>query len=984
MATMDSQRMFVLRAGRTSLFTLSLLTAVTGCSWLGSDSGVEVGPLLGELEPVELPAAAMPIAKVSLDEVERNYYKVLEVTDDPAIRQKVRVRLAALEMNRAEQNMLDATEVNASGTSDYFNGAIELYEGLLAEANNNAAPTAQDSELRDVLLYQLAKAHSLDGKVEQSAQVLDTISQQNPNSLFIAEAEFRRAERAFSYQQYELAQSRYAAVIAVGEGTPFYQNAIYMRGWAQFKQNKLRASLSSFTQVLDLLAKESPQLDTVEGAQKNLLGDTLHVMSLVFSYMSGAQSIADTYTDLGDRLYVHLLYRQLGELYLTKERYRDSADTYLKFIEQYPLSEYSPMFNVSVIDVYQQGQFPSLILPAKEAFARGYGIHSPYWEQASPSTRETLLVHLKVYLKELAQYQHALAQTQQTQEQKANQKTGKQKPSATANEPAILAVDRFRLAALWYQEFIDTFPADPDSVNMRFLLAEARFDAGDYPGAYQAYSHVAYISALAPEGDRERGAQAGYSAILAVDQHLLTLVDEVERGQWQQTKIDSAFQYADYYYDDPRSSAVLTQVAQLLLSTGQPEQAIVAAQRITQWQPAVEKSLLLSAWLVMGQGQFDLLAYAGAESAYREVLALLPRDDSRRTSVIDRIAASMYKNAEQLAASDASASIAQLLSIRDVAPGTDIAINAQYDAINQLMAANRWPKAQAEVLDFRRRYPRHGLTGSLAAKLVVIYESQQQWAAAATELNAISRTSDDVAVRRDSLYLAAQYFEKAGNTDKAIEYYREYAHTYAEPFPQVMEARFKMSELYLVTDEPSKRKFWLKKLIDGDANAGTLRDDRSRYLGAFASAAIAQESYDAFATIPLKLPLKTSLKKKHKALKKALAAYEGVASYGVSEFTTLSTYQIGEIYGQLSRDLLASQRPKNLDADSLEQYDILLEEQAYPFEEQSIEIHQNNAQRSWQGLYDQWVKSSFEALAKLVPGRYAKREHILEFSDEIR
>jgi hypothetical protein len=76
----------------------------------------------------------------------------------------------------------------------------------------------------------------------------------------------------------------------------------------------------------------------------------------------------------------------------------------------------------------------------------------------------------------------------------------------------------------------------------------------------------------------------------------------------------------------------------------------------------------------------------------------------------------------------------------------------------------------------------------------------------------------------------------------------------------------------------------------------------------------------------------------------------------------------------LSRALLASQRPKGLSVDELEQYNVMLEEQAYPFEEKAIELHEVNVQRVANGIYDQWVKRSYEALGKLRPVRYAKVE----------
>ena len=71
---------------------------------------------------------------------------------------------------------------------------------------------------------------------------------------------------------------------------------------------------------------------------------------------------------------------------------------------------------------------------------------------------------------------------------------------------------------------------------------------------------------------------------------------------------------------------------------------------------------------------------------------------------------------------------------------------------------------------------------------------------------------------------------------------------------------------------------------------------------------------------------------------------------------------------------MASDRPVDLAADALEQYEILLEEQAFPFEEKAIDLYVANADRAPDGVYDEWVKKSFERLASLMPARYAKEE----------
>src|SRR5690606_12075568 len=114
------------------------------------------------------------------------------------------------------------------------------------------------------------------------------------------------------------------------------------------------------------------------------------------------------------------------------------------------------------------------------------------------------------------------------------------------------------------------------------------------------------------------------------------------------------------------------------------------------------------------------------------------------------------------------------------------------------------------------------------------------------------------------------------------------------------------------------------------------------------------------------------------AMERALDAYGRAVAYGVGEVTTAATYAMAELYRTLARDLMASERPARLSAEELEQYDILLEEQAFPFEEKSIEIHESNAARAADGIYDASVQKSFEALAQLQPARYGKVEPELQ------
>jgi hypothetical protein len=147
-----------------------------------------------------------------------------------------------------------------------------------------------------------------------------------------------------------------------------------------------------------------------------------------------------------------------------------------------------------------------------------------------------------------------------------------------------------------------------------------------------------------------------------------------------------------------------------------------------------------------------------------------------------------------------------------------------------------------------------------------------------------------------------------------------------------------------------------------------------KFLAAESSYILAEDQYDAFKAARLNQPLARSLKNKQKLLEASLKRYEETAAIGVLAFVTRSNYQMANLYQILAKDLIDSEPPGNLNALEQDQYLMLLEEQAYPFEEQAISLHQRNMQLGWQVNWDDAVNDSLLALQRLSPGRFMRQE----------
>jgi cellulose synthase operon protein C len=198
--------------------------------------------------------------------------------------------------------------------------------------------------------------------------------------------------------------------------------------------------------------------------------------------------------------------------------------------------------------------------------------------------------------------------------------------------------------------------------------------------------------------------------------------------------------------------------------------------------------------------------------------------------------------------------------------------------------------------------------------------------------------------------------------------------THPTPAADAVEARQRLADYAEHAADHARQTYWYREIVQADAQAGAGRTDRTRYLAAKAQIQLATPARDAFRDVKLVLPLKKSLVAKRKALDAALAAYKRALDYQVAETTTAATFEMAELYRQLAKDIMSSERPKKLSKDERQQYDSLLEEQVYPFEEQAINLHEANAARAKEGLYDDWVKKSYGVLAELKPARYAKSE----------
>jgi tetratricopeptide (TPR) repeat protein len=934
-----------LTCGAAILVALSLGAA-------GAGAADKKPPTIKDLENQQVDVNTDPPKNVDAAKTMESYKRFLDLNaGDAALRAEALRRLGDLNLESSESERIErelATNEGLRATE-----AIHLYSALL-----KAYPKY---ERNDSVLYQLARAYELNAQPEKALASLDKLVAQYPNSHFIDEAQFRRGELLFSEKAYPKSQAAYEAVIKIGSSSAFYNQSLYKHGWSLFKQGENERSLDSFAGVLDsvLVSKRDPngliEVDTLSRANRELVEDTFRVMSITFSYLDGPKTIDDFVRHRKPRPYSYLLYARLGDLYMEKERYTDAADSYRAFVSQDRNNEKAPLLEMQAIEAYAKGGFPQLVLQGKKEFVENYSFGTPFWRGRDPKSEPKVVAVLKTNLKDVAQFYHA--QAQRTKD-----------------------VADYQEAAKWYRSYLRSWPDDPDSAVTNYLLADTLFESKQYLDAAQEYESTAYHY-----GNHEKAAAAGYAAIVAYGKQEETLSGE-PKAALHLKSLDSSLKFAKEFPAHPESAQVLTRAATELYAAKDYLRAVSAAESLLAKQPVVDVAKQRIAWTVIGNSNFDQGTYDKAEDAYTHAQALMPPNDPERQAIVERLAASIYKQGEQKSKSgDGAAAVDDFLRVAALAPTSKVRANADFDAAALLVTQKQWDRAIVVLEGFRRNFPESPLQTDVTRDLAVAYSESNRPGLAAVEFEQIAASPKETPdVQREATLQAADLYDKAGNSAKSRAMLEAFVKHFPQPLNPAMEARNKLSTIAGKAGDFSARDYWLRDIVAADRSAGAARTDRSRALAAKATLTLAVPFREEFKSIKLVAPLKKSLAEKRKAMEAALKAYEAAADYQVADVTTAATFESAELYRQLGKDLMSSERPKNLNKEELEQYDVLLEEQAFPFEEKAIKLHEVNAARTKDGNYDEWVQKSFAALAQLNPGRYGKVEIGEQLVESIR
>ena len=990
------------------------------------------------------------------------YQSILTLEPNQEVRTKIAYRLVQIDTQAYDQQ--DDAPAQADNSSQALTALVASYKALLTRFPNRA----ENEEIQ----YQLAKALSLQGKLDESLMQIESLLAKYPHSNYAAELNFRRGDIYYNLQYYTKALIAYQAVLQSKNSNEYYVNSVYMSGWTLFKLNRLSEADGTFLTLLDyIVAQEKVQpyrdsfsFSSLDNRYVSLVSDIQRVLSVSLSQQQQEKSLValvKTHEQSHKKqqkysylyLYRHVLFKNLVDFLLENGLKHDAELTYQAYITMEPNNIWAARYSLALIDLYHQQGKNQAVKALKIQYVQQYGLQSEFWQQAMFAGRAEI-VNEALLMSEILpnlltfSYQHSRYLYAQAQSEK----------DVTAR------IQAFSNTAQWLSNYLSLakMPQAKQLVGKlelsqglladELLFADASFEAQQYQQALDSYEYIAYQAPTISHDLNSLRKEAAYATTLTIREMLSVhlkakskianatastidnregIVEDSTKDSTEHRDIEHTLlltrsrldkTYIERYPDDEKSLTLAVQQAQysfenknndmlqyysnFILQTHGVIAPTVAKGKVSKTpinhnaisaklNPKARKEIQIASQL-RANSLYQQSHYVQSEEAYNLALNYVVVNSDFWLKMRELLAASIYFQGRNLVVSQPLLAVEHYLRLGKQVPESSYRLNAQFDAANLLLAEQQWQQAIDVFLAFQKRYPKHDYSRSIPAKLAQSYEQLQLWQMAATQYLVIVdlAEAESTELKREALYSAAELFLKANNIVKAISTFRTYAHAYPEPFDIAQEVRFKMSGFYQQTKEPNKQYYWYRKIINFHEQKFTSPTEkvnpRAVYLASVAALGLGEAHQQTFKQNKLTLPLNKSLARKQKAMKLAIGYYKKLLSFQLAEFVPHGTFNLAQMYRQLGQDVMSSQRPQDLDELALEEYDLLLEEIAYPFEEKAIEIHTNNAQRAWQNIYDNWVEKSFAALAELEPALYDrsynpkltnkadKKEHIVD------
>ncbi|MEK6726683.1 MAG: tetratricopeptide repeat protein [Deltaproteobacteria bacterium] len=770
----------------------------------------------------------------------------------------------------------------------------------------------------DAILYITAFALYEHGKRDEAAKIFEEMLKTYPYSDYFLEVSFRLGEFYFETGQMGEALEAYKKAINFRDSL-LYEKALYKIGWIYYKIDDFEKSAQSFVSVLD--SKWSQ-----DGKQDGLTEEAVTSTVMALSHFKGAKQSIDFLTSQGTKkMYLPAVMVQLGDKLTEETRFDDTLLVYKTLEEWFPENSELPVIYDKIANLYDK------MSKENDAIATDWlAIH-----KFNPGTAWYKKNYYKSnYFKAV----DALLSKKMISISKKYHVRGKKEAKPEYLEKAIDG----------YWVFLSSYPAMPEAKNINLLLAEALFDAGKYAEAAEEYKKAAN---LYPAG-AERG-DIAFSALLTYE----VIFYQSEKGDKEIIK-PAELLVAGYESDlikNGKFENSINKIADMYTQIGDYDKARSSIKLLAKVKDPTLVSLK-TAELYLKENNL-----AAAEDLYARL-----NEKQSTPATKDALANIRYSIAEEHVKEERfKDAVTKFNQVFSTFPGSKVGEAALVKLGYLYLQKKEIDSVEDIAIRFVKAYPESGKTLPLMVEAGRGIEREEPVRAAGLYEKASTLTRDHVTSTKLAL-AAALLYEANKDYQKAEPLYKKYLERESIPLNDEADVRLRLGTVQFRT---GKKKEGLESLnmvlaLEGKVNETIIGKARLLMLEVKESVYLGTKLTQSF---------EETFQKKTSLLDGLLKDYSQVIKYKVLELQPEVYFKMGTALENFKETMIQSERPSGMSKEELEEYSFLLEERAYPYEEQSVKAFEKGLLAGVRNrINNDWVDKCFKKLASIRPAVYKR------------
>ncbi len=801
-----------------------------------------------------------------------------------------------------------------------FREAIEAYAAVIRRFPQHA--------LVEDALYGLAYCYTEQGEPDRAAAEYSRLIQRYPQTRYSVEINMRLGEYYFEMEDLAQAIIHYQKV-AEADNPNYKDKALYKMGWCYYNLDEYEKAIDTFFSLLDYDL-------TGMAASESLANESIDILARSFAESTGTPGLVRMLSSRSHDPRSQDILFKLADLYKERSFYPEAIGTYKTFIKLYPAGKDLPSALAHMDESYYLRGNTVAALELRESYPEVAGPGTSWYSNASQEKKADIM---KWILENL--------------EGSAERRRARYQAGGTENELEIALSD----LALYSRLSEGTLPCQ-----VLYLKGLTQADLKLYPDAAETLNSLAGRSKCL-----EHTAQA---SLRSTDFQIEIFEGTGEMDVDLLTRTVGILEQVAP--EDPATPRAVLVMGEILVNHGRHSDARTYFSRLIRNYPSspeTERARFLMGRTFFQEDNFKQAA-AWFREAWRKSVNTEEGDEAKRLHVY-----SLFKYAEELSRQKKSTLAARRFeTIYRRFPDADVSQVSLYNAGQLYRKMGLEMKATDLFEELALIYEESDLASEALLLSVQILEAVGNPVRAADDSLALANRSTGEE-RLTALIKSADLY----SSGKAYERSAAVRETVIREFPDPVEQRSR--QIFLLGNDQEAAGLWQAALSSylqvvrlGSEKSSTppLVENAAR-----AQLRIAEESYARFLQVDIAPPVEETVVVKRELLQKAIRNFVTAGNYRIADISTASNYFIGSALEQFKDGILQSARPETLSPEELEEYELLLQEMAYPFEKKALHAYRVNMERAIElGILNPWIEKSYQRLAELAPWAYNREEKI--------